>query len=476
MTVDRQGAEPKSESATRLMRIALISFEYPPHFYGGIGNYTRQAALMLRRRGHDVEVFAASPDTTYDDALEGVSVRYGECKDRWQFAPVAAEMFAREHARQPFDVVEAPELASEGREIFRRFPEVPSVVRLHTPAYLAAWIDRATFGKCAVFVQAVRYSLAELVRGGLPRNGINFWRGHTALFSWYDPAADEERRTALLADTVASPSRLLASRIAHDWQLPPEVLRVVPYPHTPDPRALQMRFPKGEMRTICFYGGIKAFKGVDVLARAIPQVLRRHPQLRFVFAGASQVSPVRNISLSGFLKGSVCAWEDMGGWLRRQLSGCGDAVEFRGQLDREGILSLLEESDLCVFPSRFDNFPNACLEAMAAGRVVVGTRSGGMEEMLGSGNVGLLVDPDNARDLKAAIEWAVTHPAECAEKGRNARHHIRTTYSDDIIAPQHENLYVDAIAAKQGSNVVGLHPKSGCGPARDKSAAESVLS
>ena len=47
------------------MRIAFISYEYPPDTAaGGIATYARQAAHMLRDRGHAVEVFAASPHRT----------------------------------------------------------------------------------------------------------------------------------------------------------------------------------------------------------------------------------------------------------------------------------------------------------------------------------------------------------------------------------------------------------------------------
>ena len=43
------------------MKIALISYEYPPDTaYGGIATYVEQAARMLSERGHYVEVFAGS--------------------------------------------------------------------------------------------------------------------------------------------------------------------------------------------------------------------------------------------------------------------------------------------------------------------------------------------------------------------------------------------------------------------------------
>lgn len=432
------------------MRIALSSYEYPPHIYGGIGNYTRQAALMLRRRGHEVVVFAACPDRSYSDELEGVMVHYGQCTDRWAFAPVAAEMFAREHAEEPFDVVEAPELASEGREIFRRFPEVPSVVRLHTPAYLAAWVDRAVFGKCAVFLQAVRSGLSELVRGRWPRKGVEFWRSYSSLGSSYDPADDDERRTALAANVMSAPSRKLADELTKTWLLDEGAINVVPYPHRPDKEPLSIRPPSREVQTILYYGGIKGFKGVDVLAKAIPLVLHKHPRIRFVFAGRSQGSPFTDFSLRAFLRGRVCHWQEMETWLEDNLSAFRDSVELRGLVDATGVKRLLAEADICVFPSRFDNFPNACLEAMSAGRPIVATRSGGMEEMLGPTGAGLLVAPGSVRELAEAINRMIEDADGRALMARRAREQVLRAYGDDVVGPQYEKLYRQAVRCAAG--------------------------
>lgn len=400
---------------------------------------------MLQRRGHEVAVFAACPDRSYSDELEGVTVHYGHCTDRWAFAPVAAEMFAREHAARPFDVVEAPELASEGREIFRRFPEVPSVVRLHTPAYLAAWVDRAVFGKCAVFLQSVRYGLAELVRGRWPRNGIAFWRGHASLASSYDPGADDERRTALVANVMSAPSRRLAAEVESAWRLEPGSIRVLPYPHQPDEEMVSLPIPRGEVATILYYGGIKGFKGVDVLARAIPGVLQRHPGVRFVFAGRSQGSPFADLSVRAFLEGRVCYWQEMETWLETRLSAFRDSVSFLGAVDPAGIKRLLAEAHICVFPSRFDNFPNACLEAMSAGRPIVATRSGGMEEMLGPTEAGLLVRPGSVRELTDALVRLIEDPAMRNAIAQRARQRVLSAYSDDVLGPMYEQTYAEAI-------------------------------
>ena len=62
------------------MRIAYISFEYPPdNVAGGIATYVHQAAHLMVARGHGVEVFAAS-DRRIETELTG-GVRVNWCRD-----------------------------------------------------------------------------------------------------------------------------------------------------------------------------------------------------------------------------------------------------------------------------------------------------------------------------------------------------------------------------------------------------------
>jgi glycosyltransferase involved in cell wall biosynthesis len=120
-------------------------------------------------------------------------------------------------------------------------------------------------------------------------------------------------------------------------------------------------------------------------------------------------------------------------------------VSFLGAVDSAGIKRLLSEADICVFPSRFDNFPNACLEAMAAGRPIVATRSGGMEEMLGPTDAGLLVKPGNVRELTNALVRLIEDPAMRSAMAQRARQRVLHAYSDDVIGPLYEQTYAEAI-------------------------------
>ena len=56
-----------------------------------------------------------------------------------------------------------------------------------------------------------------------------------------------------------------------------------------------------------------------------------------------------------------------------------------------------------TLPSLIDNFPNTCIESMAFGKLVIGTRSNGFEQLIDSGENGYLIDAACSDQLLGAI-------------------------------------------------------------------------
>src|SRR6266542_1978333 len=81
--------------------------------------------------------------------------------------------------------------------------------------------------------------------------------------------------------------------------------------------------------------------------------------------------------------------------------GLGDRVAFLGF--RNDIPSLLAASDALVTASRYEGMPNAVMEALAAGRAVVGTNVGGTPELVDDGVNGFLVPAASPRALATAM-------------------------------------------------------------------------
>ena len=406
------------------MNIAFISFEYPPDTaYGGIATYVRQAVRMLHARGHRVEVFASSPDREGTGKEEGILVHRIAEPDRREFPRRIGPVFARRHADAPFDVLEGPEYFADARTAVELVPDIPLVVKLHTPSFLL-W--RISYGQD---------------RWTVLRHAVGAWRRGTPAAG--HPWSGLERGHALDADEIATPCRSLGDLVVAGWGLSSERVAHVPYPYTPSTSLLAV--PAGtRTNVVTFLGRLEIRKGVLDFARAIPAILTRHPDAHIRFVGRSV--PEKN-------------GVEMRDRLERLLRPYQQSVEFTGPVGLDQIPAMLAETDVCVFPSLWENFPNVCLEAMSAARGIVGSRAGGMAEMLDAGRAGRLVSPHRPAEIARSVTDLLDAPDLRTQLGREARERVLTEYSAERIGRLQEACYGRAIERRRALGA--RHPHKG---------------
>jgi glycosyltransferase involved in cell wall biosynthesis len=108
---------------------------------------------------------------------------------------------------------------------------------------------------------------------------------------------------------------------------------------------------------------------------------------------------------------------------------------------RKDIPDLLAAADLFVMPSRNEGLPMALLEAMFAECPVVGTRVGGMPDLLEGGRLGGLVDPEDAPALSDAIAIFLRSREEARSIARLALESISEVYSASSMALRYRELF-----------------------------------
>lgn len=124
-----------------------------------------------------------------------------------------------------------------------------------------------------------------------------------------------------------------------------------------------------------------------------------------------------------------------------------DGVFFAGWRGHDDLPQALAACDAVVMPSVNDSYPQAALEAMAVGRPVIATRSGGFPLMVNLDPVrptGWLVAPDDVDALADALVEAVDHPGELARRGLAAHAHAQTNLSWAGRVPDFERAYASA--------------------------------
>lgn len=400
------------------MRIAFISFEFPPAVaVGGIGTYAWHAVKMLSEAGHDVHVFAAGTEAGREAGPAGAVVHRFRSSERTEFASSLVPELLEAHSQKPFDVIEAPEIGPEGAPAFAALPAVARVVKLHTPSFL---VGRIGWDPPSLKTR-LRFWAGSLLRGR--------WR--TLRRPEYRRDEDPEYRTALLADEIAAPSRAIGEILKAEWSLPEDKVNVYPYPMPFTAAADFLALPPpSEVRTVGFLGRLEPRKGVLELVQALPDILRAAPHLRFVFIGPSW--PYQGT--------------DMRTWITRKHPRLLKHLHFVGAVKLQAVAETLATVDAVILPSRWENFPFACWESLAAARLVVGSRAGGMSEVIEDGVSGLLVDPRDPATITRAILRAVRDSSSVRDMAIAGRERVRALLSPDRVLPLQLASYTRAIA------------------------------
>lgn len=154
----------------------------------------------------------------------------------------------------------------------------------------------------------------------------------------------------------------------------------------PVPRPEALRDASVVIGSVCV---MRPEKRVDWIVRAFADVFKRHQQARLLLVGSGTEVP-RLQSLT------------------RELGVEQACLFVPGQAD---VADWLRAIDVYINSSRSESFPNALLEAMACGCCVIGSRVGGIPELISHGQNGLTFGKDSPNELTEALEQVVADPA-----------------------------------------------------------------
>ncbi len=241
-----------------------------------------------------------------------------------------------------------------------------------------------------------------------------------------------ENLTCRLSDCVACVSRDVARFVRRRCHEPAGRLVVIPNgvdvgPVAESTHARSTLGLRADSRVAIYVGRLDQQKGVDVLLRAVAEVRRHMPELTVLLVGAG---PQQR------------ALEQLAGEL-----GVSSHVKFLGW--RSDATELIRAADFLVLPSRWEGMPNVVLEAMAAGRPVIATRTEGTAELVRHRETGLLVPIDEPSALAAAI-IELADPERRKVWGDRGRTVAVEEFSTTHMIQQYEQLYALLLNRKNG--------------------------
>ena len=181
-----------------------------------------------------------------------------------------------------------------------------------------------------------------------------------------------------------------------------------------------------------FIGNLIPRKGVYTLLQAFAEVYKRCPSARLRIAGDNVSSSDRH-DYPSLLKQFVAE------------AGLEEAVTFLGVVKKPALLKEYANSSLVVLPALQETAPMVIMEAMAAGRAVVGTDVGGVSHLIAHGKTGLVVPPDNVPALSEALYDVISDEAKLDAMGSQGHQVALARFHANVVATKTRQVYYDVL-------------------------------
>jgi glycosyltransferase involved in cell wall biosynthesis len=363
------------------MRVLFLSDYFPPHV-GGVEKVVDEVATRLSRMGHSASVMTMKlGDEPLSEEVGGVSV--------FRFPGVDLTKYLK------FQIALSPSFALGA---VRRAKRVrPQVLNAHTLFYSTSIFS-------VLLKRALGVPLVTTVHLGEIKTG-------SALLDFAVRSYEFSIGRLLMRESAAviAVSRAVEEHLVQ-MGVPKSKIFLVPngvdYDHFTG--AYEARRPN-EFE-ILFIGRLVPNKGLHFVIEAAPELVKRHPSVRFVVVGegpmkAQALGAVRAAGLSRF---------------------------FRFVDSVDDVREPMKTAFVMVRPSLTEGLPLTVMEAMAAGVPVVAFAVAGTPEIISDGYNGMLVPSADSGRLSQALTRLIMDPAEARQMGERARASMRERSWDAV--------------------------------------------
>lgn len=362
-------------SATKkLLHIGIVHSYFPPlNAYGGIVRYLVALSRGYQRLGHRVTVITRDDQNPRVEFWEGVTVHYVTVKDNLfsstrvyqalfgdlSISAAFADEIRLIHQENPLDLVEFSNYGSEGF-IHSLRKVVPHITRVVTMGWQSQHINQE--------VGAGKISLRDR------------WA------NWKEMIAIK------CSDLVLTPTQFHADIISEYLTLSSKPI-AVPLGANLDVKSTLKHSHLNKKSTIncLFVGKCDPRKGFEILIQAFWDAYEK-------LDGAIDLTVVGQDSNLG---PNATSFRDYS--LSHVPLHIREKIKFLGWVADDDIANLYVECDIFIAPSRYESFGLIYLEAMQCRKPVIGCKVGGVMEVVSDLKNGLLIEPDNVRDLSSAI-------------------------------------------------------------------------
>lgn len=183
--------------------------------------------------------------------------------------------------------------------------------------------------------------------------------------------------------------------------------------------------PEPSRTLILSVGNLIQIKGHELLIRSVASLSAEFPSLELEIIGSGP-DHRRLQKLSERLE-------------------CSDRVRFVGRKSRRETAAAMEYCTVFALPSRYEGLGCVYLEAMSAGKPVIGCRGQGIAEIIQQGSNGFLIGPDNERELTLVLSMLLRDEQRRRNMGRAARETILEGFTLEHQAERLARIYRECV-------------------------------
>lgn len=181
---------------------------------------------------------------------------------------------------------------------------------------------------------------------------------------------------------------------------------------------------------ICTVASLLPHKGIKYLLYAIYEVKKKIPNINLLIVGC--------------------------GPQQRELEEIVEKLKIKKDVRflgvREDVLKILKIIDVFVLPSQAEPFGLVILEAMALGKPVIGTKVGGIPEIISDQKTGILVPPGDSKALAKTIIELLTNDQKAKHMGEAGRRRVEKYFTSQAMVEKTENLYKKLLQGQKNEN------------------------
>lgn len=404
------------------MKICQIIYTYPPYVTGGADIYAERISKELSKKGHEVIVITTNPYNGIFSLRSSFEIEDGI--KIYRFYPLNIFSWINSAQKSLFQ-----KIVWNSLDIWNLHPylviknilkkENPDVVHIHTPIWLSLSVFDAVKSLKMPSVFTVHDYLLLCRRTLLLNSNGEICHEPHPFCKIYQSISRKIVKNK--PDRVIAPSQFILDTLQGNGFFQGSKCLKVPLGV-----AMEGKKPKKDYETIdiLYAGSLVDHKGVHILIEAFKNIESNNIKLHILGKGKDEYN-------------------------LKEMAKDDKRIMFHGFVEGEDLLNFHQNANITVIPSIcYDNSPMVIYESLMNGTPVIGSKIGGIPELIDEGHNGFLFEPGNVDELRNKLQYLIEHPSELNDLEKGA-FKSRKKYSMDIHIGRLEDIYKELLVTEK---------------------------